>query len=257
MKVVLLAGGMGTRIVEESATRPKPMIEIGGRPILWHIMKIYARYGLTDFIVCLGYKGYMIKEYFVNFFLHNSDITVDTADNKITFHQSSVEPWRVTLVDTGETTLTGGRLKRVRSYLDPCEPFCFTYGDGVADIDIKALVAFHQQHGKLATVTAVIPPGRYGALALEASRVERFVEKPPGDEGFINGGFFVLDPAVIDRIDGDLTSWEAGPLEALARESELQAYMHRGFWHAMDTLRDKNLLEDYWQSGRAPWKVWA
>jgi glucose-1-phosphate cytidylyltransferase len=257
MKVVLLAGGLGTRIVEESSLRPKPMIEIGGRPILWHIMKIFAHYGMRDFVICLGYRGYMIKEYFVNFLLHNSDITVDTADNRITFHQSAVEPWRVILVDTGEQTATGGRLKRVRSYLDPAEPFCFTYGDGLADIDISALISFHRSHGKLATVTAVIPPGRYGALALDGDRVERFVEKPSGDEGFINGGFFVLNHSVIDRIEGDFTSWEVGPLEELARDGELRAFAHRGFWHAMDTLRDKNLLEENWRSGRAPWKVWS
>jgi glucose-1-phosphate cytidylyltransferase len=257
MKVVLLAGGLGTRIVEESSMRPKPMIDIGGRPILWHIMKIYAHHGLRDFIICLGYKGYMIKEYFTNFFLHHSDVTIDTAENKIIYHQSTVEPWRVTLVDTGEQTLTGGRLKRVRSYLDPAEPFCFTYGDGVADIDVADLISFHRAHGKLATVTAVIPPGRYGAMALQGDEVQRFIEKPPGDQGFINGGFFVLNHAVIDRIEGDLTSWESGPLEALAQEGELRAYSHRGFWHAMDTLRDKNLLEEHWQSGRAPWKVWA
>ncbi|MGA2895713.1 MAG: glucose-1-phosphate cytidylyltransferase [Xanthobacteraceae bacterium] len=255
-KVVILAGGLGTRIMEESYLRPKPMVEIGGRPILWHIMKLYGQYGFRDFIICLGYKGYVIKEYFVNFFLHQSDVTIDTMANKITYHQTSSEPWRVTLVDTGETTLTGGRLKRVRSYLDADAPFCFTYGDGVADIDMNALVAFHRGSGRLATVTAVMPPGRYGALDLQEDRVVRFAEKPQTEDGFINGGFFVLNPAVIDRIEGDQTSWESHTLGQLAADRELAAYRHRGFWHAMDTLRDKNFLEELWQSGRSPWKVW-
>ncbi|POR47348.1 glucose-1-phosphate cytidylyltransferase [Bosea psychrotolerans] len=256
MKAVILAGGLGTRISEESVLRPKPMIEIGGRPILWHIMKVYAQHGIRDFVICLGYKGYMIKEYFANFVLHHSDVTIDAIENRITYHQSSVEPWRITLVDTGETTLTGGRLRRVRDYLDPGQPFCFTYGDGLADIDVPALVDFHSRSGRLATLTAVVPPGRYGALDLDGTTVKRFMEKPPGDGGFINGGFFVLDPQVIDMIDGDQVSWEGVPLEALASKGQLGAYRHRGFWQAMDTLRDRNLLEELWSSGRAPWKVW-
>ena len=256
MKVVILAGGMGTRIAEESAVRPKPMIEIGGRPILWHIMKLYAHHGLSEFVICLGYKGYMIKEYFMNFVLHHSDVTIDAAENRVTYHQSTVEPWRITLVDTGEQTLTGGRLKRVRRYLDPAEPFCFSYGDGLADIDIAKLLAFHCSHGKLATVTAVVPPGRFGSLDLDGDRVRSFVEKQVGDANFINGGFFVLNPAVIDRIDGDFTSWEVEPLEGLARDGELRAYRHSGYWQAMDTLRDKLLMEELWRSGRAPWQLW-
>jgi glucose-1-phosphate cytidylyltransferase len=257
MKVVILAGGMGTRISEETSVRPKPMIEIGGRPILWHIMKLYAHHGLTDFVICLGYKGYMIKEYFMNFVLHHSDVTIDATKNSVTYHQSSVEPWRITLVDTGETTLTGGRLKRVRNYLDPTEPFCFTYGDGLSDIDIAATIAFHRKHGKLATVTAVRPPGRYGALEIDGEAVKSFVEKPPGDNAYINGGFFVLNPGVIDRIEGDKTSWESVPLEALARDEQLRAYRHFGFWQPMDTLRDKVMLEELWQSGRALWRQWG
>jgi glucose-1-phosphate cytidylyltransferase len=233
------------------------MIEIGGRPILWHIMKVYAAHGATDFIICLGYKGYMIKEYFANFVLHNSDVTIDAAENRITYHQSTVEPWRITLVDTGENTLTGGRLGRVRAYLDEREPFCFTYGDGLADIDIGRLVDFHLAHGKAATLTAVAPPGRYGALDLEGDRVNRFIEKPAGDNGLINGGFFVLDYSVMDRIAGDATSWEHEPLESLARDGELRAFRHTGFWHAMDTLRDKTALEQLWASGKAPWKKWS
>ena len=255
MKVVILAGGLGTRISEETVVRPKPMIEIGGRPILWHIMKLYAAHGLNDFVICLGYRGYMIKEYFANFVLHNSDVTIDAKHNKITYHQSAVEPWRITLVDTGEATMTGGRLKRVRGFLDG-EPFCFTYGDGLADIDMGALAAFHRAHGKTATLTAVAPPGRYGALELDGERVTRFVEKPPGDNGLINGGFFVLNPDVIDRIADNSTSWEGEPLQALAGDGELRAYRHSGFWHAMDTLRDKVLLEELWASGAAPWKKW-
>jgi glucose-1-phosphate cytidylyltransferase len=257
MKVVILAGGLGTRIMEESYLRPKPMIEIGGRPILWHIMKTYGSQGFSDFVICLGYKGYMIKEYFANFFLHQSDVTFDTAANKVTYHQTASEPWRVTLVDTGEQTLTGGRLKRVRGYLDVNSPFCFTYGDGLADIDINALVVFHKKCGRLATVTAVLPPGRYGALDLEDDSVLRFAEKPQSEDGFINGGFFVLDPAVIDRIDGDQTSWEGHTLTQLAKNRELSAYRHRGFWHAMDTLRDKNFLEELWLSPHCPWKLWS
>src|ERR1051325_8233270 len=230
MKVVILAGGLGTRIIEESALRPKPMIEIGGRPILWHIMKIYAHYGLREFVVCLGYRGHMIKEYFMNFFLHHSDFTIDTERNLIEYHQSNVEPWRVPLVDTGEETQTGGRLKRVRSYLHAAEPFCLTYGDGLANIDIAALIDFHRRHGKLATITAVIPPGRYGAMEIAGEDVRRFVEKPPGDQGLVNGGYFVLDPSVIDRIEGDSTAWEAGSLPRLAQDGELRAFRHGGFW---------------------------
>ncbi|ADZ72692.1 glucose-1-phosphate cytidylyltransferase [Polymorphum gilvum] len=257
MKAVILAGGLGTRLSEETDLKPKPMVEIGGMPILWHIMKIYAHHGVTDFIVCLGYKGYYIKEYFYNYFLHSSDLTIDLSDNTITHLNSKAEPWKVTLVDTGQDTMTGGRLKRVRSYLDADAPFCLTYGDGVADIDIRRLIAFHTAHGKDATLSAVIPPGRYGALDLDGDRVRKFTEKPPGDNAFINGGFFVLNPAVIDRIDGDASHWEAAPLEGLARDGQLCAYRHSGFWHAMDTLRDRRVLEDLWARGTAPWKVWA
>lgn len=256
MKAVILAGGMGTRISEESHLRPKPMIEIGGRPILWHIMKIYHHYGIDDFIICLGYRGYFIKEYFANYFMHNSDFTIDGRSQNITFHGSKAESWRVTLVDTGEASQTGGRLRRVASYLDPSEPFCFTYGDGVADIDIHALVAFHKAHGRKATMTAVMPPGRFGALELDGDAVVRFLEKPPGDNAFINGGFFVLDPAVIDYIADDASSWEDKPLGRLVAEDELRAWRHLGFWQPMDTLRDKNRLEELWQSGDAPWKTW-
>ena len=257
MKAILLAGGLGTRISEESHLRPKPMIEIGHRPILWHIMKIYAHHGVTDFVVCLGYRGYMIKEYFANYVLHNSDVTIDARENRIIHHQSDAEPWRITLVDTGDSTMTGGRIKRIGRFLDPGEAFCVTYGDGVADIDVSALVRFHSAHGRLATLTAVVPPGRYGALQLDGDRIERFVEKPPGDNIFINGGFFVLSPGVLDRIPGDETTFEAGPLEQLAQDGELMAYRHTGFWQPMDTLRDKTQLEAMWQRGEAPWKVWA
>ena len=256
MKAVILAGGLGTRILEESHLKPKPMIEIGGKPILWHIMKIYSHYQINDFIVCLGYKGYVIKEYFANYFMHMADITIDLAENHIDVHQQFAEPWRVTLVDTGEATLTGGRLKRVRSYVGD-GAFCFTYGDGVADVNVTALVDRHRSENRLATVTAVKPPGRYGALNLDGARVVNFQEKPAGDGAWINGGFFVLEAAVIDRIAGDQTSWEAGPLQDIARENQLSAYRHDGFWQGMDTLRDKNMLEDLWQSGKAPWKVWA
>lgn len=255
MKAVILAGGLGTRISEESHLRPKPMIEIGGRPILWHIMKIYSRYGISDFVICLGYKGYVIKEYFANYFLHMSDVTFDMSNNRMEVHQRYVEPWRVTLVDTGENTLTGGRLRRVRDHLSD-EPFCFTYGDGVADVDIGALVTFHRAHGRDATVTAIQPPGRYGALNLDGEAVRGFQEKPAGDGAWINGGFFVLNPSVIDGIAGDDTSWEGEPLMRLAADDRLRAYSHRGFWHAMDTLRDKNHLEELWRGGRAPWKCW-
>ena len=257
MKAIILAGGMGTRISEESHLRPKPMIEIGGRPILWHIMKIYSHHGITDFVICLGYRGYVIKEYFSNYFLHAADVTIDAATNEVTFHNPKAEPWRMTLVDTGEQTLTGGRLKRVASFLDPNEPFCFTYGDGVANVDITGLVAFHKAHGKRASLTAVVPPGRYGALSMDGDKVSRFVEKPPGDNTFINGGFFVLNPSILELIEGDETSWESAPLERLAASGELMAYRHTGFWQPMDTLRDKNQLEAMWATGNAPWKVWA
>ncbi len=255
MKAVILAGGLGTRISEESHLKPKPMIEIGGKPILWHIMKIYSHYGINDFIICLGYKGYFIKEYFANYFLHLSDVTFDMHHNKMEVHQKNVEPWRVTLIDTGENTLTGGRLKRVQDYIGD-DPFCFTYGDGVTDLDIGELVEFHKQHGKMATVTAIQPPGRYGALDMDGSSVSSFLEKPAGDGAWINGGFFVLEPSVLDLIEGDQTSWESTPLMKLAAGMELQAYQHRGFWQAMDTLRDKNQLEELWTESNPPWKVW-
>lgn len=255
MQSIILAGGFGTRLSEETIARPKPMVEIGGRPILWHIMKTYSSHGINDFIVCLGYKGYIIKEYFANYFLHMSDVTFDMKCNKMEVHQNNVEPWRVTLVDTGEQTMTGGRLKRVAQFLDG-EDFCFTYGDGVADIDISALVAFHKRQERLATVTAVQPPGRYGALEVDGNLVKRFIEKPHGDGGWINGGFFVVSPKVIDYIEGDSTSWESGALPRLAEKKQLAVFMHHGFWLPMDTLRDKNQLEALWNSGKAPWKVW-
>lgn len=256
MKAVILAGGLGTRISEETQVKPKPMIEIGGRPILWHIMKLYSAHGVNEFIICCGYKGYMIKEYFANYFLHMSDVTFDMRNNTMQVHERYVEPWQVTLVDTGENTLTGGRLKRVTRYIAGEEVFCFTYGDGLADIDITAEIAFHRAHGRLATVAAVQPPGRYGALKRDGDVVRGFLEKPPGDGGWINGGFFVLSPKVIDYIEGDHTSWEVGPLVTLAQQGELMAFEHRGFWQPMDTLRDKMRLEELWQTGRAPWKVW-
>jgi glucose-1-phosphate cytidylyltransferase len=256
MKAVILAGGLGTRISEESQLRPKPMIEIGGRPILWHIMKIYAHHGVTEFVICLGYRGYMIKEYFANHVLHNSDVTIDTRNNKLTYHGCHADSWIVTLADTGEETLTGGRLKRVARYLDRDQPFCMTYGDGVADIDITALIAFHRRHGRNATLTAVVPRGRYGALDLKGHEITRFLEKPAGDHAFVNGGFFVLQPSVLDRIAADMTAWEAEPLESLARDGQLMAFHHSGFWQPMDTLRDKNALEDLWRGGAAPWKLW-
>ncbi|MBK6559840.1 MAG: glucose-1-phosphate cytidylyltransferase [Comamonadaceae bacterium] len=256
MKAVILAGGLGTRISEESYLKPKPMIEIGGRPILWHILKTYSHHGINDFIICCGYKGYVIKEYFANHFLHMSDITFDMVNNKMEVHQQHVEPWRVTLVDTGDETMTGGRLKRVAPYLAGEEAFCFTYGDGVGDVDITALVDFHRAHGKLATLTATQPPGRFGALSLNGDQITSFKEKPHGDGSWINGGFFVLSPKVIDRIAGDATLWEREPMESLANDGEFSAYFHRGFWQPMDTLRDKTLLEDLWASGKAPWKVW-
>jgi glucose-1-phosphate cytidylyltransferase len=255
MKCVILAGGTGTRISEESGLRPKPMIEIGGKPILWHIMKVYSAHGVNEFVICLGYKGYVIKEYFANYFLHMSDVTFDMADNSMQVHQKSAEPWKVTLVDTGEATQTGGRLRRVAAYLGD-EDFCFTYGDGLADVDIGALIAFHRSQKTRATLTAVQPPGRFGALILEAERVTSFQEKPRGDGGWINGGFFVLSPKVIDFVEGDNSIWEREPMERLARDGQLAAYFHRGFWQPMDTLRDKNHLEELWASGRPPWKIW-
>jgi glucose-1-phosphate cytidylyltransferase len=255
MKAVILAGGLGTRISEESHLKPKPMIEIGEKPILWHIMKIYSFYEINEFIICLGYKGYMIKEYFANYFLHTSDVTFEVANNKMEVHQNMAEPWRVTLVDTGENTMTGGRLKRVSVYLDD-EDFCFTYGDGVSNLNISKLIAFHKEQGTLATLTAVRPPGRFGALSLTQDKVTGFKEKPQGDGGWINGGFFVLSPKVLEYINGDETVWEQSPLEKLAREKNLSAFLHNGFWHAMDTLRDKRYLEELWTSGKAQWKIW-
>jgi glucose-1-phosphate cytidylyltransferase len=256
MKAVILAGGRGTRISEETHLRPKPMIEIGGRPLLWHIMKIYSAHGVNDFVICSGYKGYLIKEYFANYVRHMSDVTFDLAQNTMQVHQQDVEPWRVTVLDTGEDTMTGGRLKRVAGYLQREDAFCFTYGDGVADVDVTASVAFHRGHGKLATVTAVQPPGRFGALQLDGSDVRGFTEKPVGDGGLISGGFFVLSPGCLDRIVGDATSWEAEPLNGLAADGELMAFTHSGFWQPMDTLREKELLENLWDTGGAPWKVW-
>lgn len=255
MKAVILAGGLGTRISEETHLKPKPMIEIGGKPILWHIMKAYSAHGIHDFVICCGYKGYVIKEYFANYFLHMSDVTFDMKNNKMEVHQQHAEPWRVTLVDTGDNTLTGGRLKRIAPYVENDEAFCFTYGDGVSDVDISAELAFHRQHGKLATVVAVQPPGRYGALQLDRARVDGFMEKPRGDGGLINGGFFVLSPQCLDLIEGDDSSWEGKPLSVLAERGQLMAFEHRGFWQPMDTLRDKTYLEDLWFSGQAPWKV--
>jgi len=256
MKAVILAGGLGTRISEETHLKPKPMIEIGGRPILWHIMKIYSAHGILDFVICCGYRGYVIKEYFANYFLHMSDVTFDVFNNKMQVHEQHGEAWKVTLVDTGDDTLTGGRLKRVAPYIQNEEAFCLTYGDGVADVDISAEIAFHQQHGKWATVTAVQPPGRYGALQLEGPKVAGFTEKPRGDGGLINGGFFVLSPQCLDLIHGDNSSWEGGTLNELANSSQLMAFEHKGFWQSLDTLRDKNLLENLWDSGKAPWKIW-
>ncbi|QLL07799.1 glucose-1-phosphate cytidylyltransferase [Mycobacterium vicinigordonae] len=256
MKAVLLAGGIGARLSEETVIRPKPMVEIGGRPILWHIMKLYSHHGIDEFIVCCGYKGYVIKEYFANYFLHMSDVTFDMSANTMEVHRHHAEPWRVTLVDTGEDTLTGGRLKRVANFIQNDEAFCFTYGDGLSDLDISASIDFHRQHGRHATVAGVRPPGRYGAIECDGGRVTRFVEKPPGDGGLINGGFFVLSPAVLDHIDGDQTAWEGSPLARLAAEGQMMAFEHSGFWQAMDTLRDKNILEELWASGKAPWKCW-
>ena len=255
MKVIILAGGLGTRLAEETATRPKPMVEIGGKPVLWHIMKSYAHHGINDFIICCGYKGYLIKEYFANYALHQSDVTFDMRTRNAVVHQSSAEPWSVTLVDTGEATATGGRLKRVASYLGD-EDFCFTYGDGVSDVDIGALIEFHRKSGSLATITAVHPPGRFGVLTMSRDKIAAFAEKPQDDAGWINGGYFVLSPKVLDYVAGDETPWEREPMERLAREGQLSAFVHAGFWQPLDTLRDRNLLNELWNSGKAPWKQW-
>jgi glucose-1-phosphate cytidylyltransferase len=256
MKAVILAGGLGTRLGEETSVRPKPMVEIGGKPIIWHIMKIYSAHGINDFIICLGYKGYLIKEYFANYFLHTADVTLDLRTNSTEVHQNWGEPWRISLVETGASTMTGGRLKAIRSYLDEDEPFCFTYGDGVANVDITSLINFHKLHGRRATITAVAPPGRFGALQMDGPLVTSFSEKPAGDGGRINGGFFVAAPSVLDLVDGPATIWENEPLERLAADGELVAFDHDGFWQPMDTLRDRIHLEELWDSGDAPWKVW-
>ncbi|EKO3537300.1 glucose-1-phosphate cytidylyltransferase [Vibrio fluvialis] len=256
MKAVILAGGLGTRLSEETSIKPKPMVEVGGKPILWHIMKMYSSHGVNDFVICCGYKGYVIKEYFANYFMHMSDITFDMQENSMVVHQKRVEPWKVTLVDTGEKSMTGGRLRRVKEYLKDEESFCFTYGDGVGDINIAELIEFHKSHGKKATLTATYPPGRFGALDIEGGAVNCFKEKPKGDGAMINGGFFVLSPEVIDYIDDDSTVWEQFPLNQLALDKQLMAYEHRGFWQPMDTLRDKNYLEELWSKNKAPWKSW-
>ncbi len=257
MKAVILAGGLGTRLSEETDLKPKPMIEIGHKPILWHIMKIYSAHGINDFVICCGYKGYMIKEYFANYFLHMSDVTFDMASNRMDVHQNNAEPWKVTLIDTGEKSMTGGRLKRAAEYIKGEDAFCFTYGDGVSNVNISALIEFHYSHGKQATLTAARPPGRYGALKFgDDDVVRQFQEKPDGDGSWINGGFFVLSPKVLDRIESDDTSWESAPLTGLAQDGQLHAYKHEGFWQPMDTLREKNLLEDLWAAGEAPWKIW-
>ena len=256
MKVIILAGGIGSRLAEETTVRPKPMVEVGGRPILWHIMKIYSHYGLNDFIVCLGYKGYLIKEYFANYFLHMTDVTFHLAENRMDIHRETAEPWRVTLVDTGDETKTGGRLKRVMPYVRDDELFALTYGDGVANLDLHAQLAFHKSHGRRATVTAVRPAKRFGAISIEGDRVVSFKEKPSEDGGWINGGFFLLSPSVGDLIDGDNTIWEREPMETLAQQDQLRAYVHPGFWHPMDTIRDRAFLEERWASGSADWKVW-
>jgi glucose-1-phosphate cytidylyltransferase len=256
MKAVILAGGLGTRLSEETVLRPKPMVDIGGRPILWHILKLYSHYGIDDFVICLGYKGYTIKEYFANYFLHMSDVTINLRSNELKVHQNSSEPWTVTLVDTGDDTGTGGRLRRVREHVGG-ETFCFTYGDGLSDVDLRALLAFHAEQKTIATLTAVQPPGRFGAIEIDAQRIHAFTEKPAGDGAWVNGGFFVLEPAVFDYLSGDDTMWEREPLEQLARDGQLSAYRHRGFWQAMDTMRDKIHLEELWHSGSAPWKVWG
>ncbi|HJU99396.1 MAG TPA: glucose-1-phosphate cytidylyltransferase [Burkholderiaceae bacterium] len=256
MKAVILAGGLGTRLSEETTVKPKPMVEIGGKPILWHIMKMYSSHGINDFVICCGYRGYIIKEFFANYFLHTSDVTFDLQRNSMEVHERHAEPWRVTLIDTGADSMTGGRLKRVREHLKDEQAFCFTYGDGVADIDISATLAFHQAHGKLATMSAVLPPGRFGAIEMDGQRIVSFKEKPRGDGAWINGGFFVLSPKVIDYIADDATIWEKEPMETLALDNQMDAYLHHGFWQPMDTLRDKLHLEDLWQSGKAPWKTW-
>jgi len=256
MKAVILAGGLGTRISEETHLKPKPMIEIGGRPILWHIMKIYSSHGVNEFIICCGYRGYVIKEYFANYSLHMSDVTFDMSTNQCEVHQRKAEPWRVTLVDTGDDTQTGGRLKRVREYVKDDSVLCFTYGDGLSNVDISASLQFHASHGKMATVTAVAPPGRFGALNLEGTSVKGFAEKPQGEGGLINGGFFVLSPTCLDLIEGDGTPWEAEPMRQLAETGQLEAFQHTGFWQPMDTLREKQMLETLWLNGRAPWKIW-
>ncbi len=259
MKAVILAGGLGTRLSEETDKKPKPMVEIGGKPILWHLMKMYSAHGVNEFIICLGYKGYLIKEYFANYFLHTSDVTIDIEHNQIEVHAKKGEPWKITLVDTGDTTMTGGRLKRVKPYLNPKEHFCFTYGDGLSDINITELIAFHQKHQQLATVTAVKPAGRFGVLDLadDHTQVRSFQEKPKGDGAWINGGFFVLSPKVIDYIDADETIWEQAPMRKLATDNQMNAFLHEGFWQPMDTLREKVLLEKLWDSGKAPWKIWS
>jgi len=256
MKAVILAGGLGTRISEETHLKPKPMIEIGGKPILWHIMKMYSAHGVNDFIICCGYKGYIIKEYFANYFLHMSDVTFNMADNEMVVHHQKAEPWRVTLVDTGDDTMTGGRLKRISEYVQHEEAFCFTYGDGLSNVDIRASIAFHNKHKKLVTVTAVLPPGRYGAIDKLNDQVIGFVEKPRGDGGLINGGFFILSPKCLSYVDGDQTSWETASLVDLVKIKEVMAFEHLGFWQPMDTLREKNLLEELWSTGKAPWKIW-
>jgi glucose-1-phosphate cytidylyltransferase len=256
MKAIILAGGLGTRLGEETSIRPKPLVQIGEWPILWHIMKIYSHYGVNDFVICLGYKGYMIKEYFANYYLHTSDVTINLAENSMDIHRNSSEPWKVTLVDTGPESMTGGRLKRIKSFVQDDDCFCMTYGDGVSDVDIAKLIGFHRAHGKLATLTGVRPPARFGALTLRGETVDHFEEKPVGDGAWINGGFFVLSPKVLDLIEGDSTIWEQQPMRELASRGELNAYLHDGFWQCMDTLRDKNLVEQLWEKGRAPWKVW-
>ena len=257
MKAIILAGGLGTRISEETVLKPKPMITVGGRPMLWHIMKIYSHYGINEFLICCGYKGYVIKEYFANYCLHSSDVTFDLANNEVKVHCRKSEPWKVTLIDTGEDTMTGGRIKRLQSYLQDQDAFCLTYGDGLADVNISELIGFHRSHGLQATLTSVLPPARFGAIEMKGGKVVDFKEKPASEAGMINGGFFVLSPRVLDLIEGDTTIWERAPLEALTRQRQLAAFPHHGFWQPMDTLRDRNLLESLWDSGQAPWKVWV
>ncbi len=256
MKAVILAGGLGSRLSEETGLKPKPMVEIGGRPILWHIMKIYSHYGINDFVICLGYKGYFIKEYFANYYMHNADVTVDLTKNTLEYHTTNSEPWRITLVDTGDATQTGGRVSLIRDYLNPDEPFCLTYGDGVGNVDIAASIAFHQREGRTATMTVVSPPGRFGAALIDDGRVSEFVEKPQGDGGLINAGFFVCEPSVLDLVEGPEVVWEETPLRTLASRNQLSAFVHEGFWKPMDTLREKKELEDLWQSKNTPWKIW-